>query len=62
VLYFQLPLSKNLGRAVAWVAFVVALVAVCIPLGKEEEVGYDMLFSCQELYFEKSDVLLVYVL
>jgi hypothetical protein len=41
---------------------VVALVAVCIPLEREGEVGYDMLFSCQELYFEESDIFLDYVL
>jgi hypothetical protein len=43
----------------AWVAFVVAFVSICIPLGREGEVGYDMLFSCHELYYEESDVLLI---
>jgi hypothetical protein len=34
-----LPLSKNLRGVVTWVAFVVALVTACIPLGREREVG-----------------------
>jgi hypothetical protein len=43
VTYFWPPLSKNLRGAVAWVAFVVALAAVCIPLGREGKFGYDWL-------------------
>jgi hypothetical protein len=42
-----------------WAAFVVTLVVVCIPLGREGDVGYDMLFSCHELYYEEFDVLLI---
>jgi hypothetical protein len=45
-----LSLSKNLGGAVTWVAFVVALVAVCIPLGRERVMGSICSFDLFELY------------
>ena len=43
--YFRSLLLKNLRRAVAWVAFEVALATVCIPLEKEGKVGYDLLYQ-----------------
>jgi hypothetical protein len=43
-------LSKNLGGVVTWVAFVVALVAACIPLGREGEVRSVCSFDLFELY------------
>ena len=45
-----LPLSKNLRGVVTWVAFVVALVAVCIPLGREGKVGRVCSCDLDELY------------
>jgi hypothetical protein len=43
VTYFWPLLSKNLRGVVAYVAFEVALTAVCIPLGREGKVGYVLL-------------------
>jgi hypothetical protein len=42
-------LKKPRG-VVTWVAFVVALVAACIPLGREGEVGSVCSFDLFELY------------
>ena len=42
-------LKKSRG-VVAWVVFLVALVAACISLVREGEVGFNMLFFCQELF------------
>jgi hypothetical protein len=47
---FHPSLSKNLGGAATWVAFVVALVVVCIPLGREREVGSTCSLDLAELY------------
>jgi hypothetical protein len=55
------PLLKNLKGVVTWVAFVVALVTACIPLGREGEGGCEfLLLLCYELYCGESCVLLIF--